>query len=134
MISGIHQVVLEVEDQDRALDYWTKTMNFELIRDEPYGDERWLEVRTRDEAVTMVLSLREGERPTAPDMLPTSNLFFYCDNLRETYKELRSRGVDFPQPPMEQPFGWWSLFEDFEGNRFALAPREWHQPRKEARP
>jgi predicted enzyme related to lactoylglutathione lyase len=124
MIRGIHQVVLEVEDQDRALDFWTKTMGFELAQDAPYGDERWLEVRTPDKSVTVVLSLRQGERPTAPGMLPTSNIFFYCDDLPKTYEELRSRGVQFPQPPVEQPFGWWSMFEDLEGNRFALTPRD----------
>jgi lactoylglutathione lyase len=124
MIRGIHQVVLEVEDQDRALDFWTKTMGFELAQDEPYGDERWLEVRTPDKSVTVVLSLRQGERPTAPETLPTSNIFFYCDDLPQTYEELRSRGVEFPQPPVEQLFGWWSMFEDLEGNRFALTPRE----------
>jgi len=32
MIRGIHQVVLEVEDQDRALDFWTKTMGFDSPR------------------------------------------------------------------------------------------------------
>jgi lactoylglutathione lyase len=124
MIRGIHQVVLEVEDQDRALDFWTTTMGFELAQDEPYGDERWLEVRTPDKSVTVVLSLRQGERPTAPETLPTSNIFFYCDDLPQTYEELRSRGVEFPQPPVEQLFGWWSMFEDLEGNRFALTPRE----------
>lgn len=124
MISGIHQVVLEVEDQGRALDFWTQAMGFELVQDAPYGDERWLEVRTPDKAVTMVLTLRESERPTAPEMLPTSNIFFYCDDLPKTYEQLRSRGVEFPQPPVEQPFAWWSMLEDLEGNRFALAPRE----------
>jgi len=124
MIRGIHQVVLEVEDQDRALDFWTKTMGFELAQDEPYGDERWLEVRTPDKSVTVVLSLRQGKRPTAPETLPTSNIFFYCDDLPQTYEELRSRGVEFPQPPVEQLFGWWSMFEDLEGNRFGLTPRE----------
>jgi lactoylglutathione lyase len=124
LIRGIHQVVLEVEDQDRALDFWTKTMGFELAQDAPYGDERWLEVRTPDKSVTVVLSLRQGERPTAPEMLPTSNISFYCDDLPKTYEELRSRGVGFPQPPVEQPFGWWSMFEDLEGNRFALTPRQ----------
>ncbi len=124
MIKGVHQVVLEVEDQDRALDFWTKTMGFELAQDAAYGDERWLEVRTPDKAVRMVLSLRHGARPTAAEGLPTSNVMFYCDDLPGTYEELRARGVVFPQPPVEQPFGWWSIFEDGEGNSFALTPGE----------
>jgi lactoylglutathione lyase len=124
MIRGIGQVVLEVDDQDRALTFWTEAMGFELAQDAPYGDERWLEVRTPDGAVTIVLSLRQGERPTAPEELPTSNIMFYCDDLPRTYEELKARGVEFPQPPVEQPFGWWSIFEDTEGNRFALTPRE----------
>jgi lactoylglutathione lyase len=124
MVRGINQVVLEVDDQDRASAFWTEAMGFELAQDAPYGDERWLEVRTPDKAVTIVLSRRQGERPSAPAELPTSNIMFYCDDLARTYEELRARGVEFPQPPVEQPFGWWSLFEDTEGNRFALTPRE----------
>jgi predicted enzyme related to lactoylglutathione lyase len=124
MVKGIHQVVLEAEDQDRALAFWTEAMRFELVQDAPYGDERWLEVRTPDGAVTIVLGRRQGERPTAPEELPTSNIMFYCDDLPATYDELKARGVEFPQPPVEQPFGWWSMFQDTEGNRFALTPRE----------
>lgn len=37
-------------------------------------------------------------------------------------EELRARGVEFPQAPVRQPFGWWSMFGDSEGNRFALTP------------
>ena len=122
MVRGINQVLLEVEDQGRALAFWTGTMGFELVRDAPYGDGRWLEVRTPDDAVTVVLSLRHGEPPTAPEALPTSNIFFCCDDLSRTYKELRARGVEFPQPPVRQLFGWWSMFQDLEGNRFALTP------------
>jgi lactoylglutathione lyase len=124
MVRGIRQVLLEVEDQDRALGFWTGPMGFELVQDAPYGDKRWLEVRTPDHSVTVVLSLRQGEPPTAPEQLPTSNVFFYCDDLPRTYEELRARGVEFPQPPVRQPFGWWSMFQDSEGNRFALTPRE----------
>jgi predicted enzyme related to lactoylglutathione lyase len=34
-----------------------------------------------------------------------------------------TRGVRFPVAPVQQPFGWWSVFEDPDGNRFALVPR-----------
>jgi lactoylglutathione lyase len=124
VIRGISQVVLEVEDKERAKRFWTETLGFQLEQDAPYGEERWLEVRTPDKAVTVVLDLRQGARPTAPDpSLPTSNVVFCTDNLQQTHKELTARGVRFPVPPVQQPFGWWSIFEDPDGNRFALVPR-----------
>jgi len=124
VIGGVTQVVIGVEDQDRAKVFWTQGLGFELVQDAPYGRERWLEVRTPDGAVVVVLDLRKGPRPAAPGPgLPTSNVSFYADDLQQTYQELRARGVEFPQPPVEQPFGWWSLFEDPDGNRFALVPR-----------
>jgi lactoylglutathione lyase len=125
VIGGVTKVVIEVENQDRAKQFWTGKLGFELVQDAPYGNERWLEVRTPDQAVTLVLDLRKGPRPTAPDPnLPTSNVMFYAQDLQQTYQELTARGVQFPQPPARQPFGWWSLFEDPDGNRFALVPRE----------
>jgi lactoylglutathione lyase len=127
MIEGVSKVVIEVDDQARALEFWTGTLGFELHRDIAYGEERWIEIRTPDRELILVLSPRREERPSAPDMLPTSSVFFCCDDLPETYKELRSRGVEFSQPPVELSFGWWSLFQDQEGNRFALHPREQRQ-------
>jgi lactoylglutathione lyase len=124
MIGGVTQVVIEVEDQERAKAFWVETLGFELAQDAAYGAERWLEVRTPDKAVTVVLDLRKGPPPTAPSPeLPTSNVSFYAEDLQRAYQELRARGVAFLQPPVEQPFGWWSLFEDPDGNRFALIPR-----------
>lgn len=36
--------------------------------------------------------------------------------------------VGFTQPPVEQPFGSWSIFDDAEGNRFALEQTESDAP------
>jgi lactoylglutathione lyase len=124
VINGVSKVVIEVDDQARALEFWTATLGFELHRDITYGEERWVEVRTPDQGLILVLSLRRGEQASASDTLPTSNVFFCCEDLAETYDELRSRGVKFSQPPVELSFGWWSMFQDHEGNRFALHPRE----------
>jgi predicted enzyme related to lactoylglutathione lyase len=126
MLNGISKVVLDVYDQDRAKDFWTSTMDFEQVRDVPYGDERWLEVRSPDGQIILVLgrsSTGPGDRDSVPDTLPTSNVFFSCDDLQSTYEDLSSRGVEFPQPPVRQEFGWWSLFVDPDGNRYALIPR-----------
>jgi lactoylglutathione lyase len=123
VVEGVSKVVIEVEDQDRALAFWTETLGFELHQGTPHGEERWVEVRTPDGGVILVLSPRLDERPSASHLLPTSTVF-YCDDLIKTYEELRSRGVEFAQPPVELSFGWWSLFQDREGNRFALQPRE----------
>jgi predicted enzyme related to lactoylglutathione lyase len=124
VIGGVTQVVIEVEDQDRAKEFWTEKLGFGLVQDAPYGEGRWLEVRTPDEAVVLVLAARKGQRPTAPDpSLPTSNVMFYAPDLQQTYQQLTARGVRFPQPPVRQPWGWWSLFADPDGNHFALVPR-----------
>lgn len=122
MIGGVSKVVLEVGDQDRAKAFWTETMGFELAQDAPYGQERWLEVRSPD-GVNLVLELGgegAGKDADVPEHLPTSNVMFRCEHLSATYEELAARGVEFPQPPVQQPFGWWSMFNDSEGNRFAL--------------
>jgi predicted enzyme related to lactoylglutathione lyase len=124
VIEGVSKVVIEVDDQARALAFWTETLGFELHQDSIYGDERWVEVRTPDKGLILVLCPRQDDRPSASNTLPTSNVFFCCEDLAATYAELRSRGVEFPQPPVELSFGWWSMFQDQDGNRFALHPRE----------
>jgi hypothetical protein len=44
VIEGVNQAMLEVEDQDRALAFWTERIEFEVVQDAPYGEDgRWLE-------------------------------------------------------------------------------------------
>jgi lactoylglutathione lyase len=127
VIKGVSKVVLDVQDQERARAFWTTVMGFELVQDAPYGEGRWLEVRSPDGATVLVLgrtATGPGDRTAVPGMLPTSNVMFRCDDLAATYAELTARGVEFPQPPVRQAFGWWSLFNDTEGNRFALTPTD----------
>lgn len=59
-----------------------------------------------------------------PDGLPHSDVFFNCRDIQKTFQELTARGVRFPAPPAKLPFGWWSMFEDHEGTRFALGQWE----------
>lgn len=121
MINGVKKVVVPVDDQERAKRFWIETMGFEESRDETYGDERWIEVSPPDASVALVLSPRNGAaRPDLPLELPHSPIFFDADDVEATYRELRERGVRFPQPPKQMHFGWWALFEDPDGTRYAL--------------
>lgn len=122
MITGIGKVVLPVDDQERARRFWTERIGFELRRDDSYGDERWIELSPPDGGPLLVLSRRgAGEpRPEPPAELPHSPVFFDCADVEATYRELSRRGVGFPVPPRRQHFGWWSLFEDPDGTRYAL--------------
>src|SRR5262249_19770561 len=91
VIEGMNQVIVDVDDQDRALKLWTEAIGFELVQDSPHpGTGRWIEVQTRDEATILVLPVREGTRARAREDRPTSNIFFYCEDLARTYAEGRA--------------------------------------------
>ena len=128
MISGVSQVGLFVKDQDAAKRFWTEKMGFEVATDQSYGEgQRWLEVVPPDGNVRLTLHRwQEQWAPNLdaiPDELPHSNVFFTCDGIEQTYKELTERGVRFPQSSTRQFWGWWSMFEDQDGTRYALNQR-----------
>lgn len=126
MSTRVSKVVIPVDDQSAALAFWTERLGFEVVTDAPYGNERWLEVRAPDQGLTLVISQREAWEPhrEPPAHLPTSPVMFDCDDIEETYRWMSANGVKFPQPPVQQPFGWWALFEDDQGERYALSQRE----------
>lgn len=121
MITGVSRVVLQVADQEAARAFWIEKVGFECVHDTTMGDERWIEVRPPSGGP--VISLVAGGAPVptsdAPS-LPTSNIFLACDDIVATHAELSARGVRFAQPPIQQPFGWWAVIEDPDGQRHAL--------------
>lgn len=123
MISGVQKIIVPVEDQDKAKQWWTTVLGFEVVRDDSYGDERWIEITPPDHKVVLVLSPREADEPRREvrDQLPHSDVFFACKDIQQTYTELTERGVRFPTPPEKMHFGWWAMFTDCDGTRYALA-------------
>lgn len=128
MITSVAKVYTLVDDQAAALEFWTAKVGFEVVRDETYGDERWIEVKPPQQDLLLVLTLRQPDqpRPAVAEHLPHSDLFFDCVDIQQTYEELTARGVTFPLPPTKQHFGWWALFEDNDGTRYALG--QWADP------
>jgi predicted enzyme related to lactoylglutathione lyase len=135
MISNVSKVVVPVEDPQAALLFWTTTMGFTAVRDDTYGDERWIEVQPPHQDLLLVLSPLRGDEPqrSVPDSLPHSDLFFNCADIQQTHAERSRRGVRFPLSPSRQHFGWWALFEDNEGTRYTLGQWDDRAPTPEPR-
>jgi hypothetical protein len=72
VISTVRKVIVPVDDQERAKEFWTARIGFALTQDETYGDERWIEVAPPGGGPVLVLSPRPAgqPRPEVPDTLP----------------------------------------------------------------
>ncbi len=119
MIKRIKFVSIPVADQNRALDFYTEKLGFTIITDQPFDEkQRWIELRVPKAETRVVLFTMEGDEKRVGSIMPMA---FACDDIEQTYKELRARGVEFMGPPQKQHWGSYAMFKDSEGNRFVLS-------------
>jgi catechol 2,3-dioxygenase-like lactoylglutathione lyase family enzyme len=137
MITSIANTQVWVHDQDEALAFYTEKLGFELREDvtvPEMGNFRWLTVGVPgQEDVAITLMAIPGppvfDEETRGQILSLvakgalGGLFFATDDCRATYEELRSRGVEFTQEPVEQPYGVDAGFRDSSGNHMRMAER-----------
>lgn len=119
MIKQIKFASIPVQNQSRALAFYTEKMGFDIVTDQPFGDgRRWIEVRPSGAETKIVLFTPDGEE----DRIGTSsNMVFGAKDVRKTCEELKERGVEFTTPPTDQPWGVYAEFKDSEGNQFVLS-------------
>lgn len=125
MIEGVRSVGIHVADQDRAKQFWTDVIGFDLLQDTPMGEgdgaPRWIEVAPADRSIKLVLYTPEGQEQLVGGF---SNVLFRCDDVRETHKQLSGDGVAFPDEPRKEFWGWWAVFQDPDGNSYGLSQRD----------
>ena len=124
MITNIAVVGVFVSDQERALDFYVTKLGFEKRADDPMGDgQRWLEVAPPGATTRIVLS-HATEEWGADRLGQFAGIVFEPDDIDATYEELAARGVEFTEPPADQPWGGrQALFKDQDGNTFVLVQR-----------
>jgi predicted enzyme related to lactoylglutathione lyase len=125
---------LWVHDQQEALDFYTKQVGLEVRTDvtlPELGDFRWLVVGPVGQPdVGIVLMAIPGEpvmdAQTAEEVRNlmakgfAGTVFLTTDDIHASYEELKSRGVEFTEPPEERPYGIDSGFRDPSGNSLRL--------------
>ena len=126
---------LWVNDQNEALDFWTKKVGMEVRSDvtlPEMGDFRWLTVGPPDQPdISIVLMAIPGppvmDAATAEqvrDLMSkgfAGTVFLTTDDAYRSYEELKARGVEFTEPPEERPYGIDSGFRDPSGNSLRLS-------------
>jgi catechol 2,3-dioxygenase-like lactoylglutathione lyase family enzyme len=113
-------IIVPVADQDRAVEFYTATLGFEVQIDAPFAPgQRWIEVAPPGAQTSLALVPRDS----APAGIEIS---LATPNVDADHAELRTRGVDAdPElirmgegvPPM-------FTFRDPDGNRFRMVERE----------
>src|SRR4051795_6295343 len=125
---------LWVDDQDEALEFWTKKAGMEVRSDvtlPELGDFRWLTVGPAgqpDVAITLMAipgpPVMDEETADQVRALMAKGfagaVFLVTDDCRASYEELKERGVEFSEEPEERPYGIDSGFHDPSGNSLRL--------------
>ncbi|WP_175638641.1 VOC family protein [Metabacillus schmidteae] len=122
MINKVGQIMLYVNNQDEAVDFWTEKVGFHVIAEEVNGEGmRWIELSPTKEAETsIILHNKEFISKMEPELnLGTPSLLFFSDNLDELHSELSNKGVTVGEI-IDMPNGRVFNFADSEENYFAV--------------
>jgi catechol 2,3-dioxygenase-like lactoylglutathione lyase family enzyme len=115
-----------VDDQPKALDFYTGTLGFRKKAEVPLGEFSWLTVVAPDDPDGVQLLLEPDQHPAAraakaalvADGIPWTS--FAVTDLAAEYERLRGRGVVFTQEPADLGTVSTAVFDDTCGNLIQL--------------
>ncbi|ATE54143.1 VOC family protein [Actinosynnema pretiosum] len=123
----IHLSSVFVDDQAKALDFYTGVLGFRLKDDVPMGHSRWLTVVSPDDPDGTQLLLEPSEHPAVKpykdalvaDGIPATS--FAVDDVRAEHTRLTALGVRFTQEPTELGPVVVAVLDDTCGNLIQIA-------------
>ncbi|MBI5304949.1 MAG: VOC family protein [Chloroflexi bacterium] len=125
MIDRVSTVSVFVNDQDRAKEFYTKVLGFELRKDAPLypgATARWVAVAPKGAATEVILYLPDQNWEHYKQVVGKSQaLTFGVTNMKKLHAELKAKGVSFVQEPDQQPWGTYAIIADSEGNHLILS-------------
>jgi predicted enzyme related to lactoylglutathione lyase len=117
----ISQVTVHVADCDEAHRWYSEKLGFVKRQDETYADgTRWLTVSSPDQPELTLMLDQRPQFPDDPGVGKSPVFVVENDDCVERYESLKSRGVHFNDPPMEEPWGVTARFVDLYGNEFHM--------------
>lgn len=116
-----------VDDQSRALEFYTDVLGFEKQHDVPMGEHRWLTLVSPAQRDGPELLLEPSDHPAVgpykqalvEDGIPAAS--FGVDDVHAEYARLSEAGVRFTQEPLEMGGVTTVVLDDTCGNLIQLA-------------
>ena len=116
-----------VDDQAKALAFYTDVLGFRAKADVPLGDHRWLTVVSPEATDSVELVLEPDEHPAAKpfkaalveDGIPFTS--FGVEDVEREYERLLGMGVRFTQPPTAMGPVTTAVLDDTCGNLIQIA-------------
>ena len=123
----IHLTSVLVDDQDKALRFYTETLVFVKKTEVPLGEARWLTVVSPDDPDGVELLLEPDNHPAAKpfkaalveDGIPFTS--FAVDDVRREFERLSGLGVRFIQEPIDMGPVTTAVLDDTCGNLIQIA-------------
>ncbi len=116
MLKKMIRTVLYVNDQDKTLEFYTKTLGLSLQSDMVYYGIRWITVSPVEQPDFGIVILKADsaeakalvgkQSPDAPLLVFTTN------DVTAEYESLSDKGVKFIEQPLDKPWGREARFLD----------------------
>lgn len=122
MIEKLNQVMLYVDDQEKAVNFWKDTMDF-VVKSEgelPDGFKSVEIAPSEENETSFVLFDKAFIKKYSPEVsLETPSLMFKASNFDELYNSLKEKGLT-GHDIIDMPEGRVFNFHDTQGNYFAI--------------
>jgi len=115
-----------VQDQEKALRFYTEVLGFVKKADFSNGPYRWLTVASSEEPDGIELQLALNDKPAAKAY--QEELFqqgqpaamFFTDDVKDDYERIKARGAEFTMPPTGVTGSTIAMLKDTCGNLLQL--------------
>jgi predicted enzyme related to lactoylglutathione lyase len=122
----IKLTTLHVDDQEKALRFYTEVLGFVKKADFSQGSYRWLTVAAAEDPDGTELQLALNTNPAAKayqqalfDQSQPAAMFF-TDDVQADYERMKARGAEFTMPPTDVTGSKIAMLNDTCGNRIQV--------------
>jgi predicted enzyme related to lactoylglutathione lyase len=127
----IKLMTVYVDDQDKALRFYTEVLGFVKKTDFSQGPYRWLTVASAEEPDGAELQLERNDDPAANAFQQARfqqgrpATMFYTDDVQRDCERMKAAGADFTKPPTKVTGSTIAMVNDTCGNLIQLTQLTW---------